>query len=1058
MLGSGVFMGRVARWRVFYSGLGRHRVSTVAGAGLCLIAGILSGHHLAGADISLEPLAAAFSFVAGLVLVWRTAGADTSAGAQWDYRSIFENAVEGIFLVDERGRVVAANPALARILGYPSSEDMLAGISNVSHQVYVDPGARKAFQSRLESEGAVSEFETRWRRKDGVEIWVSVSGRRLERATPRIASYVGMAEDITRRKRDEEDLRRFRLALDNSADLILLIDRASMLYVDANRTACRLLGYSKEELLAMGPHDLLPAQREDLARAYDELIAGLAPAGGMNSYYRCKDGSRLPFESTRHVLRSGDRWLIAAISRDIRERIAAERSLRESEDGLRRAQLMARLAHVITAADGAFLSWSETLPGLAGLDESNLPRTTRDWLGLVHEEDRAMFRDASLRAAATRRRTEIEYRLRRRDGSWIDVSQTMEPLESHDEPSRLRWFNTLQDVTERTEAESRIKGLNRVYSVLSGINALIVRARSREELFRESCRLAVEAGRFQLAWVAVHEPGLGQLRLAAWHGSGEGYVDRMPMSIDPSAPDYGMGGRALAERRAIVVADMTVDPRVVLQDEARKRGFRSVVALPLFESGEVAGVLTLYGSEAGFFNEDEMKLLLELAGDISFALEHIRKSEQVEYLAYYDPLTGLANRTLFHERLEQAIMAAKRDGRRIAVLVHDLERFRTINDSFGRQAGDDLLRQVASRLQAAARDASWIGRLGADQFAVWVPDVTTEEELMRRTEERLGAVFGAPYRLNGEELRISARLGVAVYPTDGGDAETLIRNAEAALKKAKAGGERSLFYTETMTANVAEKLSLENKLRRALERGEFVLHYQPKVDMDLKTIRGAEALIRWNSPELGLVPPAKFVPLLEETGLILEAGSWALSRAASDHRAWFERGLAPPRVAVNVSAIQLRQRDFVATVERSILEGLAPAAIDLEITESLIMEDIKTTIAKLNEVRRLRVGVAIDDFGTGYSSLAYLAQLPVETLKIDRAFVVTMLEDPNNATLVQMIISLARSLRLNVVAEGVETEQQANFLRLLHCDQMQGYFFSKPMPASEFAAFLEARR
>jgi EAL domain-containing protein (putative c-di-GMP-specific phosphodiesterase class I) len=247
-------------------------------------------------------------------------------------------------------------------------------------------------------------------------------------------------------------------------------------------------------------------------------------------------------------------------------------------------------------------------------------------------------------------------------------------------------------------------------------------------------------------------------------------------------------------------------------------------------------------------------------------------------------------------------------------------------------------------------------------------------------------------------------------------------------------------------------------MRLALERVEFVLHYQPKVDMDLKTLRGAEALIRWQSPELGLVPPMKFIPLLEETGLILQVGAWALARAAMDHRAWFERGLKPPRIGVNVSAIQLRQRDFVATVEHSILEGLAPAAIDLEITESLVMEDIKTTIGKLNDVRKLRVGVAIDDFGTGYSSLAYLAQLPIETLKIDRSFVVSMLEDANNAALVQTIISLAHSLRLNVVAEGVETEEQANFLRLLRCDQLQGYFFSKPLPAAEFAAFLESRR
>jgi diguanylate cyclase (GGDEF)-like protein/PAS domain S-box-containing protein len=1022
---------------------------------LCLAGAALLVWYLLDADAPLELPAGLALLLAGVYL-----GLRSYAGKpEWDYRWLFENAVEGIFLVDARGRVIAANPALARILGYASGDEMMHGISNVSHQVYVDPSARRTFQERLRREGVVSEFETRWRRKDGAEIWVSMSGRRLATSGPSGASHVGMAEDITRRKHDEEELRRFRLALDNSADLILLIDRASMLYVDANRTACRLLGYSREELLTLGPQDLLPASREDLARAYDDLIAGVAPAGGMNSYYRCKDGSRLPFESTRHVLRSGERWLIAAISRDIRERIAAERSLRESEAGLRRAQSMARLAHVITGPEGVFLSWSANMPALAGLDEANLPRTTRDWLRRVHEADSGLFREACLRAAATRRRTEMEYRLARSDGTWIQVSQTMEPLEPHeDHPGELRWFNTLQDVTEQKQAEAKIRGLNRVYSLLSGINALIVRAGSREELFQESCRLAIDAGKFALAWIAVRDPGAERLRVVAWRGAGAGYVERMPMGIDPSAPDYGLGGRALAERRAISVADMTIDPRVVLGEEARERGFRSLVALPLLESGEVAAVLTLYGSEAGFFNEDELKQLLELSGDISFALEHIRKSEQVEYLAYYDTLTGLANRTLFHERLEQAIAVAARAGGQLAVIVHDIERFRTINDSFGRQAGDSVLRQVAGRLRAAARDAGWLGRLGADQFAVWVPDVASAEELMRRTDERIQAIFGAPYDVDGAELRLSVRMGVAMYPADGADAETLVRKAEAALKKAKAQAERSLFYTETMTADVAERLALENKMRLALEREEFVLHYQPKVDMDLKTLRGAEALIRWQSPELGLVPPMKFIPLLEETGLILQVGAWALARAAMDHRAWFERGLKPPRIGVNVSAIQLRQRDFVATVEHSILEGLAPAAIDLEITESLVMEDIKTTIGKLNDVRKLRVGVAIDDFGTGYSSLAYLAQLPIETLKIDRSFVVSMLEDANNAALVQTIISLAHSLRLNVVAEGVETEEQANFLRLLRCDQLQGYFFSKPLPAAEFAAFLESRR
>jgi EAL domain-containing protein (putative c-di-GMP-specific phosphodiesterase class I) len=295
-------------------------------------------------------------------------------------------------------------------------------------------------------------------------------------------------------------------------------------------------------------------------------------------------------------------------------------------------------------------------------------------------------------------------------------------------------------------------------------------------------------------------------------------------------------------------------------------------------------------------------------------------------------------------------------------------------------------------------------------------------------------------------MRIAVKVGIAIFPDDGANADTLIRNAEAALKKAKGGGDRYLFYAQEMTDRVAEKLTLESKLRGALEKDEFVLYYQPKVDVQTRQIMSVEALMRWRSPELGLVPPMKFIPLLEETGLILEVGTWALKCAARDHRGWVEAGLAAPRVAVNVSPIQLRQRDFVTAVEHALSGGVSPTGIDLEITESVIMKDIEGNIEKLKVIRALGVSIAIDDFGTGYSSLAYLAKLPVETLKIDRAFIVDMTEQADASLLVRTMISLAHSLRLKVVAEGVETEEQAKMLRLLGCDQMQGYFFAKPMP------------
>jgi EAL domain-containing protein (putative c-di-GMP-specific phosphodiesterase class I) len=299
-------------------------------------------------------------------------------------------------------------------------------------------------------------------------------------------------------------------------------------------------------------------------------------------------------------------------------------------------------------------------------------------------------------------------------------------------------------------------------------------------------------------------------------------------------------------------------------------------------------------------------------------------------------------------------------------------------------------------------------------------------------------------------FRIAAKVGIALFPDDGADADTLFRNAEAALKKAKASGERYLFYTQTMTAAVAGKLTLENQLRQALDKGEFVLHYQPKVNLASGKLTSAEALIRWNDPRTGLVPPGKFIPILEETGLIHEVGRWALRKAIEDYLRWRAAGLPAVRIAVNVSPLQLRDPNFVAEIERKIGIGAhAAEGLELEITESLIMADVKHSIATLHAIRAMGVSIAIDDFGTGFSSLSYLAKLPVDTLKIDRSFVIEM-NAPEGLALVSTIIIVAHALKLKVVAEGVETEEQARQLRSLNCDEMQGYLFCKPVPAEIF--------
>jgi diguanylate cyclase (GGDEF)-like protein len=743
---------------------------------------------------------------------------------------------------------------------------------------------------------------------------------------------------------------------------------------------------------------------------------------------------------------------------DAQERAAHKRARAEIEAGLRRAQAMAKLAHVITGADGAFESWSETLPDLLGVDAASLPANTSGWLELIHPEDRALFRAKAIEARKTAQRTDVEYRVRRADAGSIHVRQTMEPLA--DEPGargRVRWFNTLQDISETVAAEERIKRLNRIHAVLSGINAAIVRIRGREELFRECCRIAVEAGRFVMAWIGVVDRDASVVKPVASAGKVGDFFDTAPMAVLENAPGgHGLAGQAIRSKLPVTSNDMKNDPRRLMRRELDERGINSLAVLPLLVGDEAVGALAFYAADIGFFDAEEMRLLAELAGHVSFALEHIEKAERLDYISYYDPLTGVPNRTLFHERLKLQLEEAASGNEKVALQIVDIERFKTINDTLGRQAGDAVLKEIAGRIRQGGHPASWLARTGADHFAIVVSGVSSEEELARRIEKHLEQIFAAPFAIAGTQLRISARIGIAVYPADGADAESLSRHAEAALKKAKATGERYLFYTREMTERLAGKLSLENNLRQAIEKKEFVLHYQPKVALEDRRIAGVEALIRWQSPELGLVPPGEFIPLLEETGLILQVGSWALSRAALDHRGWVEQGLKAPRVAVNVSQIQLRRRDFVRVVQEALVGGVAPPGIDLEITESLVMQDVEANIGKLNTVRELGMRIAIDDFGTGYSSLAYLAKLPVEMLKIDRAFIGTMLEDADSSTLVQTMISLAHSLRLKVIAEGVETEEQERMLRLLRCDEMQGYLFSKPLPLEQLTALLRA--
>jgi len=608
----------------------------------------------------------------------------------------------------------------------------------------------------------------------------------------------------------------------------------------------------------------------------------------------------------------------------------------------------------------------------------------------------------------------------------------------------------------RKRAEAALARLSRMRDFASGINAALVRLRDRDALFAEICRIAVQAGSFLGAHVGRFDPGTKDVIMVSGHGVQVRGEAPIPLSARDDEAGSGIVGRTLRTLEHAVWNDIGSAPGVRRREELLALGIRASAAFPLLVEGAPVGVLILHAAEPGTFDEDETRLLREVAANVSFALELMRKQERINHLAYYDALTGLPNHALFNDRLMSALEAARSSSTMMALMLIDLERFKAINDTMGRATGDRVLQAVAQRLQEAVGDLHRVARLGSNTFTVMFPDIAVAQEAARRLEQDPAKFFGLPFEIDGRELRLAVKAGIAVYPADGADAEALFRNAEASLKRAKETGERCLFYSPQINAQVAEQLELERRLRKAVEQGELFLHFQPKYELAGRRIVGLEALMRWQSPDgAGLVSPAKFVPVLEQTGLILEAGRQAIATATSTYRAWQARGLNPPRIAVNVSALQLRRRSFVADVLAALGNAADGGGVDVEVTESLLMGEIEESIRKLRQLREAGLHIALDDFGTGYSSLAYLSKLPLDALKIDRGFVRGMTEKSEDTSIITSIISLAQTLHLKVVAEGVETEQQEQLLRLLRCDQAQGYLFSPPVPAARIEGLLK---
>jgi diguanylate cyclase (GGDEF)-like protein/PAS domain S-box-containing protein len=1025
------------------------------------------------------------------------------------YRRLFETARDGILLINaETAQIDDVNPYLIEMLGYSHAEFLGKKLWEVGP--FVDIPLSKEMFEKLKAAGYVRYDNLPLKTKTGLKIDVefvsnsydcegikviqcnirNITDRKIAEALAsqhtRLYAALSQCNQTIVRCTTEAELfpEICRIAVELGG-----VKMAWIGFVDADKKSVRPVaswgddhGYLKDIHISVA--DDTPFGQGPVARAIrTNQAVWLQDLMHDPAIIPWRDRMALSNWVTLAALPIGDAGTVSGIfnvysdklaffdepSRDLLCQLAADISFalrgfareahrKRSEDALRKSEdefhtLAEAVPQIVwvTGRDGSNIYFNQRWADYTGLAIEASHGT--EWLGQFHPDEQQHIRDAWRLATEGNNSFSRENRLRDADGiyRWFLVQGV--PLRDG-AGDVIKWFGTCTDIDDLKTAEIKIGRLNRVYAVLSRINALIIRAKDREELFSEACRIAVQSGGFRMSMMCLVDQGTMKISPVASMGKDEVLLAMVEGALEsPEDAANTMSGRAIREKGAIVSQDMLKDPNAVFGREYAGRGVRSVAVFPVIVSDKVEGIFSLFAEDVDFFDKEEMVLLIELVGDIAFAIDHISKGEQLSHLAYYDALTGLANRRLFLERVGQSIRGEASHRRKIAVLLINLNRFKNINDSLGRAAGDALLKQVAAWLAESWGDANLIARLGVDHFGVVLPDVAPGRDLVRILENMLKALAEHPFRLNDTVIRVSAVVGAALYPNNGIDAEALFKHAEAALKSAKARGSRYLFYTSDMTSAMEGKLSLETQLREALEKEQFVLHYQPKINLASGKITGAEALIRWNDPRVGLVPPGQFIPILEETGLIVDVGNWALANAMKDYLRWRDAGLPTGRIAVNVSPIELRDPGFIAKLEQIVrMDGRAAAGLELEITEGVIMEDIATSIATLGAIRAMGITIAIDDFGTGFSSLSYLAKLPVDALKIDRSFIVEMTHGPEGLTLVNTIIALAHGLNLMVVAEGVETDEQFRLLRLLGCNEMQGFFFSKPIPAELFEA------
>lgn len=874
------------------------------------------------------------------------------------------------------------------------------------------------------------------------------------------AAYIGegIGQFISRR-RAEDELLRFRAAMDLSGDAIYLVDRATMRFVDLNETACRLAGRSREAMLQLGPQDLLLADRGAIERDYDAVIAKGSSGVRSESSARAKDGREVVVELHRRALNVAGRWLIVTISRDITRRKRAEQSalrlgrmyaaLSATTDAIMRArspeELYKRVCDAavhggrinscsvfladrdaqrmrVAASTGAHKDVIRDIPistdpqrpegrGLIGTAvHTQAPCICND---LLNDERTLPWRAAVIKSGS---RAGAALPILR-GGSAIGVlafysaelnafDEDIVKLLEHMAANISFALDNFDRDAERAQAEQAV--------------------RDSDERFRALTALSSD-------WY--------------WEQDTEFRFTRFGRHDEDA--DNSMGKRVIGKHpwQTGVAEDGWDAHRATL---LAHKPFRDVVMHNKMRDG-----ITRYFAASGEPIFDDHGRFCGYRGVARDITEKKIAEERIQYLATHDGLTGLPNRVMFGQLLSIAIESAKRYGRGFAVLFVDLDRFKVINDTLGHEAGDKLLQEIAGRLKQVLRASDIIGRFGGDEFVVLLQEAADRSQVAVVARKILSAAL-KPMTLVGQECRVTASIGIAMYPGDADGEQALMKNADIAMYQAKEQGKNTFeFFSQTIKTQSLERLTFETSLRHALERDEFSLHYQPKLDLRTGAITGVEALLRWHQPDLGMVSPVQFIPLAEETGLIVPIGKWVLNTACAQSVAWQREGLPPICMAVNLSVRQFSDANLLADIDEALRHsGLAPQLLELEITEGMVMQNPERATKVLAAIKDMGVRLAIDDFGTGYSSLAQIKRFPIDTLKVDRSFIREIPEDAEDKAITEAIIAMGKTLSLTVVAEGVETLEQATFLREHACDEMQGYYFSKPVEPEKFAQLL----